>query len=116
MNSGIIGTIVYAYKHKDYGDIFLCLRDFYLNETNQQYTYFETTDKAFEAINNYHENHDKFEKMFADLQEDYVYEVLTKEYTDEEGYTGVIKKSVPLQIKDFVKVAFESNYNQVVED
>ena len=116
MNSEVIGTTVYAYKHKDYGDIFLCLRDFYLNETNQQYTYFETTDKAFEAINNYHENYDKFEKMFADLQEDCVYEVLTKKYTDEEGYTGVIKKGVSLQIKDFVKVAFESDFRKVVND
>lgn len=110
MNSGIIGTIVYAYKHKDYGDVFLILKD------TSEYIFFDTTDKAFEAIYNYHENHDKFEKMFADLQEDYVYEVLTKEYTDEEGYTGIIKKSVELQVKDFIKVAFESNYNQVVEN
>lgn len=110
MNTNIIGTIVYAYKHKDYGDVFLILKD------TSKYTFFDTTDKAFEAIYNYHSHADKFEEVLAGLQEDYVYVKLTKEYTDQEGYTGIIEKSVELQVKDFVKVAFESNYNQVVED
>lgn len=54
--------------------------------------------------------------MLTGLQEDYVYVKLTKEYTDQEGYTGIIEKSVELQVKDFVKVAFESDYNQVAGD
>lgn len=110
MNSGIIGTIVYAYKHKDYGDVFLILKD------TSKYTFFDITDKVFEAIYNYHSYVDKFEEMLAGLQEDYVYVKLTKEYTDQEGYTGIIEKSVELQVKDFVKVAFELDYNQVVGD
>lgn len=110
MNSGIIGTIVYAYKHKDYGDVFLILKD------TSKYTFFDTTDKASKAIYNYHSYADKFEEMLVGLQEDYVYVKLTKEYTDQEGYTGIIEKSVELQVKDFVKVAFESDYNQVVGD
>lgn len=110
MNSGIIGATVYAYKHKDYGDVFLILKD------TSKYTFFDTTDKVFEAIYNYHSRVDKFEEMLTGLQEDYVYVKLIKEYTDQEGYTGTIEKSIELQIKDFVKVAFESDYNQVVDD
>ena len=110
MNSGIIGATVYAYKHKDYGDIFLILKD------ASKYTFFDITNKVFEAIYNYHSRVDKFEEMLSGLQEDYIYVKLTKGYTDQEGYTGTIEKSVPLQIKDFVKVAFESDYNQVIGD
>ena len=110
MNSGIIGATVYAYKHKDYGDIFLILKD------TSKYTFFDTTDKVFEAIYNYHSRVDKFEEMLSGLQEDHVYVKLSKEYTDQEGYTGIIEKNVELQIQDFVKVAFESDYNQVVDD
>lgn len=110
MNTNIIGSTIYAYKHKDYGDVFLILKD------TSKYTFFDITDKAFEATYNYHSHIDKFEEMLSDLQEDHVYVKLSKEYTDQEGYTGIIEKSVGLQIKDFVKVAFVSDYNQVVDD
>ena len=105
MNSGIIGATVYAYKHKDYGDVFL-----YLKKTDK-YDYFKVTDKASYAIFNYHSNSEQFEEMFKELQEDYVYAEVYKDYTDDEGYTGTLKKSVPLQIKDFVQVPFHASYN-----
>lgn len=111
MNNGIIGATVYAYKHKDYGDVFLCL------EYSPQYnTYFDVVETPYEAIYSYQSNMSRFDEMVAALQEEYVYVILSKEYTDQDGYTGSIKKSVALQIKDFVKVAFVADYNQVVGD
>ncbi len=110
MNNGIIGATVYAYKHKDYGDVFLCLKD------SSKYTYFDVVGTPYEAIYSYQSNMSKFDEMVAALQEEYVYITLSKEYADQDGYTGSIKKSVALQIKDFVKVAFEANYNQVIGD
>lgn len=109
MMSGIIGGTVYAYKHKDYGDVFL-----YLCNT-MKLKYFKTTDKSYEAINNYHSNLEKFEEMLEDLQEDYVYAKSFKNYEDGEGYSGTLEKTTPLQIKDFVKVSFVSNYNEIQE-
>ena len=109
MNENIIGGIVYAYKHKDYGDVFLCLHD------TMKLTLFRITDKPYEAINNYHTYQQKFESMLEDLQEDYVYAKLSKEYEDGEGYAGTLEKSIPLQLKDFIKVAFSSNYNEITQ-
>ena len=109
MNSNIIGATVYAYKHKDYGDVFLFLYD------TMKLTYFKTTSKSYEAINNYQSYQEKFEDMLEDLQDDYVYVKLFKDYEDAEGYSGTLEKSVPLQIKDFVKVAFNANYNEIQE-
>ena len=42
MNNGIIGATVYAYKHKDYGDVFLCLKD------SSKYTYFDVVGTPYE--------------------------------------------------------------------
>jgi hypothetical protein len=110
MNRGIIGATVYAYKHKDYGDVFLSL------EYSSTHAYLDVVETPYEAIYSYQSHMSKFDEMVAALQEEYVYITLSKEYTDQDGYTGSIKKSVALQIKDFVKVAFEANYNQAVGD
>lgn len=112
MNANIIGTIVYAYKHKDYGDVFLCLESLPYSD----WQCFQITDKAYVAINSYHEYIHEFDKMIRDSQEDYVYMKICKDYTDEEGYTGQLEKIISFQIKDFVKVAFESDFRKVVND
>ena len=105
MNSNIIGATVYAYKHKDYGDVFLCI------DTNVfDVKWFNITDRADIAINSYHEDMNEFDKMIRDSQEDYVYMKICKDYADEEGYAGQLEKTISFQIKDFVKVKFVANY------
>ena len=111
MNSNIIGATVYAYKHKDYGDVFLYLYD--TTYETSKITYFKITDKPDEAIANYHCYCEKFDKMIEDLQEEYVYAKSVKDYEDAEGYSGTLEKTIPFQIKDFVKVAFVADYIQV---
>ena len=111
MNNGIIGATVYAYKHKDYGDVFLCI------DTNVfDMKWFNITDRADIAIYSYHENIDEFETMLVNLQEDYVYLDMYKDYKDENDYIGKLKKTIPLQIKDFVKVAFVADYRVQYKD
>ena len=106
MNKNIIGATVYAYKHKDYGDIFLYLETLPYSD----WQCFQITDKAYVAINSYHEDMNEFDKMIRDSQEDYVYMKIHKDYTDEEEYTGQLEKTISFQIKDFVKVKFVADY------
>ena len=107
MNKNIIGGTVKAYKHKDYGDVFLYLKSTPVGD------YFDITDKMPFAIYNYHENFDLFNDMLEDLQEEHVYLTLHKNYTDEDGYVGELKKVIPLQLKDFVEIEFNADYRYV---
>ena len=102
MNSGIIGTIVYAYKHKDYGDVFLILKD------TSKYTFFNTTDKAFEAIYNYHENHDKFEKMFGDDYDKEFTDMTEKDFIDNMVFEVFPKGRNRMDFKDFLGELFKA--------